>query len=160
MTTSRPRQNGQRRVPRADATAQTAPKFARAVYTLVRRVPRGRVVTYGQVAAILGHPRAARAVGTALANLPKALLRIVPWQRVINAGGRISIRGAVHRPDLQRELLEVEGIRFRGGTVDLNQYRWAGPVRECKVVLTVEVPFEAQSPAARMQKARVKKSVR
>ena len=73
------------------------PKFARAVYALVREVPRGKVVTYGQVAAILGHPRAARAVGTALSNLPRPLARLVPWQRVINAGGRISIRGDVHR---------------------------------------------------------------
>ena len=58
--------------------APAPPKFARAVYALVRRVPRGRVVTYGQVAAILGHPRAARAVGTALANLPAPLKHIVP----------------------------------------------------------------------------------
>ncbi len=119
--------------------AAAVPKFARAVYALVREVPRGTVVTYGQVAAILGHPRAARAVGTALSNLPRPLSRIVPWQRVINAGGRISIRGDVQRPDLQRELLELEGIVFRGDQVDLRRFRWAGPRRERRVRTRVEL---------------------
>jgi len=121
--------------------APAPPKFARAVYALVRRVPRGRVVTYGQVAAILGHPRAARAVGTALANLPAPLERLVPWQRVINAAGGISARGDVHRPDLQRELLETEGVAMRGGRIDLGRYRWSGPSREWRVALTVELPL-------------------
>ena len=117
------------------------PKFARAVYALVRRVPRGRVVTYGQVAAILGHLRAARAVGTALSNLPPALVRLVPWQRVINAAGGISFRGDAYRPDHQRELLELEGVPMRGGRVDLARYRWSGPRREWRVDLTVELPL-------------------
>lgn len=117
------------------------PKFARAVYALVRRVPRGKVVTYGQVAAILGHPRAARAVGTALSNLPPALVRVVPWQRVINAAGGISFRGDVHRPDQQRELLELEGVPMRRGRVDLARYRWAGPRREWRLDLTVDLPL-------------------
>lgn len=116
-----------------------APKFARAVYALVREVPRGTVVTYGQVAAILGHPRAARAVGTALSNLPKPLARLVPWQRVINASGRISRRGDVLRPDLQRQLLELEGIRFRGEQVDLRRFRWPGPKRERRLATRVEL---------------------
>ena len=115
------------------------PTFARAVYAVVREIPRGRVVTYGQVAAILGHPRAARAVGTALSNLPRGLARVVPWQRVSNASGRISIRGDFMRPDLQRQLLELEGIAFRGGQVDLRRYRWAGPKRERRVRLRVEL---------------------
>ena len=117
------------------------PKFARAVYALVRRVPRGKVVTYGQVAAILGHPRAARAVGTALSNLPPALVRVVPWQRVINAAGGISFRGDGHRPDQQRELLELEGVPMRRGRVDLARYRWEGPQREWRVDLTVDLPL-------------------
>jgi len=83
------------------------PAFHRAVYRLVRRIPRGKVVTYGQVAAILGHPRAARAVGTALRMLPPMLVRTVPWQRVINANGHISHRGDIFRPDQQRELLQA-----------------------------------------------------
>jgi len=129
-----------------------APKFARAVYALVRDVPRGRVVTYGQVAAILGHPRAARAVGTALHNLPRPLARIVPWQRVINASGRISIRGDLQRPDLQRQLLEMEGVAFRGSQIDLHMYRWSGPRRERRVRLAVDVPFEPERPAARRRR--------
>ena len=123
----------------AGRAAPAVPKFARAVYALVKEIPRGRVVTYGQVAAILGHPRAARAVGTALSHLPRPLARLVPWQRVINASGRISMRGDVLRPDLQRQLLELEGIAFRGGSVDLKRYRWAGPKRERRVRTRVEL---------------------
>jgi methylated-DNA-protein-cysteine methyltransferase-like protein len=115
------------------------PKFARAVYALVRDIPRGRVATYGQVAAILGHPRAARAVGTALSHLPKPFNRLVPWQRVINSAGRISHRGDVLRPDLQRQLLEMEGIEFRGDRIDLGRFRWAGPKRERRVRTRVEL---------------------
>ena len=118
------------------------PTFHRAVYQLVRKVPRGKVVTYGQVAAILGHPRAARAVGQALRMLPPMLARVVPWQRVINSAGRISHRGDIMRPDVQRELLEAEGIRFsRGGTADLKRHRWVGPKREWLTKLRHEFPF-------------------
>jgi methylated-DNA-protein-cysteine methyltransferase-like protein len=140
------------RRPRNAGRRAALPVFVRAVYALVRAVPRGTVVTYGQVAAILGHPRAARAVGTALSHLPGPLGRIVPWQRVINANGRISIRGDVQRPDLQRQLLELEGIVFRGGCVDLRTYRWAGPKRERRVKLTVAVPFDGdRSPTRRVR---------
>jgi len=105
------------------------PFFAR-VYRLVRRVPRGRVVTYGQVAALLGRPRAGRAVGTALGALRGLLLDDVPWQRVIDAAGRCSHRDDFWA-DIQRELLESEGVRFdRRGRVDLKRIRWSGPRRE------------------------------
>lgn len=117
-----------------------SPRFARAVYAAVRRIPSGRVVTYGQVAAMLGHPRAARAVGTALARLPRNLSRVVPWQRVINSAGRISYKGDFFRPELQRALLEKEGVRFSAsGQVDLKKYRWPGPARERRVRLKVEL---------------------
>jgi len=122
--------------------ARPSPPFHRAVYRLVRKVPRGKVVTYGQVAAILGHPCAARAVGQALRLLPPNLLGVVPWQRVINAAGSVSHRGDVLRPDLQRELLEAEGVRFdRSGRVDLERVRWDGPRREWVVKLRSELPF-------------------
>ncbi len=106
------------------------PRFFAHVYRLVSQVPKGKVVTYGQVAALLGAPRAARAVGTALRYLPQPLSRTVPWQRVINAAGGISLRGDVVRAEEQRWLLEDEGIEFdRHGKVNLKQYRWSGPKR-------------------------------
>ena len=123
-----------------------APPFRAAVYRLVRRIPSGRVATYGQVAASLGHPRAARAVGTALHWLPRELLERVPWQRVINAAGGISDRGDIYRPDLQRRLLEDEGVVFdAGGHVDLRRFRWRGPRREETVGLEI---FEREEAAA------------
>ena len=106
------------------------PRFFTHVYRLVSQVPKGKVVTYGQVAALLGAPRAARAVGTALRYLPRPLSHAVPWQRVINAGGGISLRGDVVRAEEQRWLLEAEGIEFnRQGKIDLKKYRWSGPRR-------------------------------
>jgi len=106
------------------------PPFYRLVYRVVRRVPRGKVVTYGQVAAILGQPRAARAVGMALGALRGPLLDDVPWQRVINAAGRCSHRDGFWA-GVQQDLLEHEGVRFdRGGRVDLRRTRWKGPRRE------------------------------
>ncbi len=97
--------------------------FYDAVYTLVRDIPPGRVMTYGQIATILGAPRAARAVGYALRALPEAT--DVPWQRVINSRGGVSARGDVARPTLQYELLAEEGIAFGADeTCDLKTYRW------------------------------------
>jgi methylated-DNA-protein-cysteine methyltransferase-like protein len=116
---------------RARGGGRTAPPpFYRLVYRLVRRVPRGKVVTYGQVAAILGQPRGARAVGMALGALRPPLLHLVPWQRVINATGRCSHRDGLSAA-MQRDLLEREGVRFdRAGKVDLRRTRWKGPRRE------------------------------
>jgi methylated-DNA-protein-cysteine methyltransferase-like protein len=109
---------------------RSTPLFYRLVYRVVRRVPRGKVVTYGQVAAILGQARGARAVGMALAALRPPLLGLVPWQRVINAAGRCSHRDGFSAA-VQRDLLEREGVRFdRRGKVDLRRYRWKGPRRE------------------------------
>src|SRR5205814_1861493 len=82
-----------------------------------------KLVTYGQIAAMLGRPRAARAVGSALRKLAGPLSRVVPWHRVLNSAGRISFRED-DWPDRQRELLEREGVRFRRGTVvDLERVR-------------------------------------
>ena len=105
-----------------------APRFFTYVYRLVAQIPKGKVVTYGQVAALLGAPRAARAVGTALRYLPQPLANTIPWQRVVNSSGGISIRGDVIRVEEQRWLLENEGIEFdRHGKVNLKKHRWAGP---------------------------------
>ncbi len=94
--------------------------FAR-VYALVRRVPRGRVVTYGQVAAMLGVPRGARAVGWALRALPEDVAARVPWHRVVGTGGRISPRRGPG-PEIQRRRLQAEKVAFRGGCVDLSRH--------------------------------------
>jgi methylated-DNA-protein-cysteine methyltransferase-like protein len=100
--------------------------FYQQVYALVQQIPRGRVMTYGQIAVLLGRPTAARAVGYALHQLPPG--SNVPWQRVINAQGRISPRGAgdkLREPALQRVLLEGEGIEFNAqGQTDLDRYLW------------------------------------
>jgi methylated-DNA-protein-cysteine methyltransferase related protein len=101
--------------------------FHRLVYRVVRRIPRGRVMTYGQVAAIAGRARAARAVGRALGALSGPLLHVVPWHRVVNAAGRCSRRKGAW-DEIQRERLEIEGVRFgRRGRVDLRRVRWTGP---------------------------------
>lgn len=89
---------------------------------MVRRIPRGRVLTYGQVARLLGTPRGARAVGWALRALPDRA-RAVPWHRVVGAGGRISFREGPG-PELQRRRLRQEGVRFGAGRVDLARHGW------------------------------------
>jgi methylated-DNA-protein-cysteine methyltransferase-like protein len=76
---------------------------------------------------MLGHPRAARAVGNALGSLQGALVAAVPWQRVLSSTGRCSHRDGFSAAE-QRDLLEREGVRFdRGGRVDLERLRWNGP---------------------------------
>jgi methylated-DNA-protein-cysteine methyltransferase-like protein len=111
------------------------PPFYRLVYRVVRRIPRGKVATYGQVAAILGQPRAARAVGMALAALREGDVETVPWQRVIGAAGRCTHRDGF-AAGIQQEMLEAEGVRFdRRGYLDLAAARWKGPKREWKTAL-------------------------
>ncbi|MBW2423590.1 MAG: MGMT family protein [Deltaproteobacteria bacterium] len=93
------------------------------VYRIVRRIPAGRVATYGQVAALAGMPGAARQGGWALSALAEDA--DVPWQRVINAMGRISRRAAPEIEGLQRSMLEAEGVDFdRRGRVDLSRFAW------------------------------------
>ena len=94
--------------------------FARAVWRCVRRIPRGRVATYGQIAALLGRPRAARAVGHAMHECPSD----VPWHRVVNASGGISRRARMESMLTQRLLLLREGVTLRNGRVSLAHHRW------------------------------------
>jgi methylated-DNA-protein-cysteine methyltransferase-like protein len=94
--------------------------FARAVWRCVRRIPRGRVATYGQIAALLGRPRAARAVGHAMHECPAD----VPWHRVVNASGGISRRARMESMLTQRLLLLREGVTLRRGRVSLARHRW------------------------------------
>ncbi len=97
-------------------------RFHAAVYRVVRRIPRGQVATYGQVAAMLGHPRAARAVGQAMRHCPAG----VPWHRVVNASGGISLRANVGGMLTQQLLLEQEGVAVRRGRIRLDRNRWKG----------------------------------
>jgi methylated-DNA-protein-cysteine methyltransferase related protein len=108
--------------------------FRERVLAIVRRIPRGKVLTYGQVAILAGVPRAARIVGGILFSLgPRSRL---PWQRVINFRGGISTY-RVGSGDRQRELLEREGLRFdRRGCVDLKTSQWV-PNRRTLVALGV-----------------------
>ena len=93
------------------------------IYAVVKRIPRGRVATYGQVATLAGLDGHARQVGYALHDLPPQ--SNVPWHRVINARGEISARSAGDSHELQRMLLEAEGVDFSlDGRVELNKYRW------------------------------------
>ena len=109
------------------------------MYRLVRRIPRGKLVTYGQVAAILGQPRGARAVGMALGALHDVEAATVPWHRVINAAGRPSHRDGFWA-GIQREMLEEEGVVFdRRGHVDMKRFRWAGPRHEWRTGLRRQI---------------------
>jgi methylated-DNA-protein-cysteine methyltransferase related protein len=113
--------------------------FYEAVYRLVNRIPKGRLMSYGQIATLLGAPRASRAVGYAMRACPEGL----PWQRVINAKAQISARGDVERPILQRLLLEDEGIEFSlDDTCDLDRLRWE-PINPDKYVYEIsdDLPF-------------------
>ena len=93
------------------------------IYAVVSRISRGRVATYGQVAALAGLPRQARFVGYALHALPAA--SDVPWHRVVNAAGRISLRAdALGHDELQGHLLRREGVRFVGGAIPLARFLW------------------------------------
>jgi methylated-DNA-protein-cysteine methyltransferase related protein len=98
--------------------------FTHMVYRMVRAVPRGKVVSYGGIAALLGRPRAARGVGHALAALDAG--SDVPWWRVVNRNGEISLRGDLHAPTVQRALLEREGVRFdAAGRIDWTRFGWS-----------------------------------
>jgi methylated-DNA-protein-cysteine methyltransferase related protein len=109
-------------VTRSPSSETRALRFDRAVHALVRRVPSGAVVTYGQVAALLGVPLSARAVGGAMRRCPPG----VPWHRVVNGRGGVSRRANLESVMRQRWLLEREGVRFARGRIDLEQYRWGG----------------------------------
>jgi methylated-DNA-protein-cysteine methyltransferase-like protein len=93
------------------------------IWRVARRIPRGRVISYGQLAELAGFPRAARQAGYAMAALPSASR--VPWQRVVNARGEISPRRDPGGEWVQRVLLEREGIEFdANGRIDLRRYGW------------------------------------
>jgi methylated-DNA-protein-cysteine methyltransferase-like protein len=141
LTRGQCRQGPLRKPPPHEPARSRPPRFYLLVYRVVRRVPRGRVVTYGQIAAILGQPRGARAVGMALGALRGSDVETVPWHRVINAAGRCSHRDGFWA-GIQQELLEAEGVAFdRRGHVELRRVRWRGPTREWTTRLRREIPL-------------------
>lgn len=100
-------------------------EFRHRVYRLVTRIPEGMVCSYGDVAAMLGVPRAARGVGAALAVLDET--EEVPWWRVVNRNGEISISHLSISRRLQRVLLEREGVEFdEADRIDMDRFRWTG----------------------------------
>lgn len=113
------------------ASPPDSANFNRHVWEVVRGIPAGRVATYGQVARLVPLPSSVepdtyrafgpRWVGSAMAACPND----VPWQRVLNAKGEISVRPGA---EIQRRLLEAEGVVFDAkGRVDLKRYGWQGP---------------------------------
>lgn len=99
-----------------------SPDYA-SIYEVVENIPRGRVATYGQVAALAGLPRRARQVGYALHALPPG--NTIPWHRVVNAKGEVSARSDGDGDLEQRARLESEGVQFNArGRIDLRQFRW------------------------------------
>jgi len=95
------------------------------VWALVRRIPRGRVATYGQLSQMIDRRLTPVAIGWAVRAAPEGS---IPWHRVVNSKGGISTDN--EHPGLQRSLLEAEGVRFAAGAIDLTKYQWtAKPTR-------------------------------
>ena len=94
------------------------------VYEVVRRIPKGKVATYGQVAALTGSPRASRAVGYALHFNPEP--GVIPCHRVVNRMGRVAPAFAFGGIDAQASLLRAEGVEVEGNAVDLQRYLFRG----------------------------------
>ncbi len=106
--------------------AEHVRRLYRAIYRVVRRIPRGRVATYGQVAELAGIPGGARVAGAAMKTSSAA--DGVPWQRVVGKAGKLRARIAIHDPvgaAIQRQLLEREGVDVGDrGLVALDRFGW------------------------------------
>lgn len=109
--------------------------FNQQVYALVRRIPAGRVLSYGRVALLLGVPRGARSVGWALGSLTGPEPE-VPWHRVVNAQGRISIKGSPDVAARQRAKLEAEGVVFDDNdTIAMNKFLWQPSALDVEAII-------------------------
>lgn len=98
--------------------------FYQLVYEMARRIPAGKVATYGQLAALCGSPRASRVVGSAMLRAPEGM----PCHRVIYGDGRLCCEQAFGGKEIQRGMLEGEGVTFlEDGRVDLRTCMWDGP---------------------------------
>lgn len=112
-----------------ESCAEHIAKLYGDLYAVVRRIPRGRVLTYGQLAELAGRPGAARAAGAAMRVVPEELG--LPWHRVVGkksrGQGKVSILDPVGGA-VQRQLLEAEGVRFgAGGGIPLGDFGWLPP---------------------------------
>jgi methylated-DNA-protein-cysteine methyltransferase-like protein len=135
MAKSLTKKGGQKTKPTAkkNASGSTNKKSAKGfeqvfekIYRLVLKIPRGRVMTYGQIARLLEERYSPRLVGWAMHATPQDG-RNIPWHRVINSRGGISTgKITLHEPDLQRLLLEAEGVTFDDkGYCELSVYQWS-----------------------------------
>ena len=133
---------------RADSTPAYEAVFEK-IYRIVLLIPKGRVMTYGQIARLLGGRYSPRLVGWALHATPKDE-RSIPWHRVINSRGGISTGKVItHNPDLQKWMLEAEGISFGDDDkCDLSVYQWAPPRPKARIAM--------RGPSARQRTARGK----
>lgn len=113
--------HSKRRRATSHASRERSPAgYFRRVWAVVRRIPRGRVATYGQVARLAGFPGAARQVAWALRGAPPSAG--LPWQRVLGAGGKIRLPGPAGAE--QRLRLEAEGVAFAGARARLDRHQW------------------------------------
>ena len=109
---------------------QGNPEYRERVYKIVRRIPRGRVMTYGQIAELLGEGYTARTVGFCMHSSPDG----TPWHRVINAQGKTSTGRVVLPYDKQQRLLEQEGVLFnKSNRCDLETYLWIPKTKAASV---------------------------
>ncbi|MBV9210045.1 MAG: MGMT family protein [Acidobacteria bacterium] len=114
---------GRKPVIEAPREVQETSGYRERVYEIVRRIPTGRVMTYGQLAEILGEGYTPRTVGYVMHAADE---ETVPWQRVINSQGACSTGRVILPPDKQQRMLEAEGIKFDArARCDLRQYRWS-----------------------------------
>jgi methylated-DNA-protein-cysteine methyltransferase-like protein len=106
-------------------------KFTKKILEIVRKVPCGKVVSYGQVSLMAGFPRAALQVGWVLHTSGGD--GITPWWRVINNAGRISTKCLEHTANNQKTLLEKEGVQVRSNLkIDIEKYRWRPDIKTIK----------------------------
>ena len=121
----------------ADRATQDSPRYRERIFEIVRRIPAGRVMTYGQIADILGEGYTPRTVGFVMHSADE---ETTPWQRVINSQGACSTGRIILPPDKQQRMLEAEGVTFDvRGRCDLGHYRWTP-----EEVLRAEHEAEAQ----------------
>ena len=103
--------------------------FFKRVYEIVAQIPEGKVTTYGQIAAMLGDPKAAQKVGWAMASTPADLQ--IPCHRVVNKSGALAPNYAFGGANVQRAMLEKEGVTFKAdGCIDMQKHVWRLEVKQ------------------------------